>query len=253
MKKNRPLEVFKEYTSRYLEYGEKIRIKIEHTLAVVETMERLTSMLDISEHMKHLSYVTALFHDIGRFEQVKRYGTYLDSKSVDHALLGCEVIEEEDLLSFLEPSDRDMVVCAIRNHNRYAVEEGMEGDVLSLCHLIRDADKCDIFRVYATEDLKDIVGKSMEEVEYETVSDKVYEAVMNRRSVLKTDRKTGVDIWVGFLGFFYDMHFDETVKMLRDAGTYRKRFDEADFKLPETRKRVKEILDELEKYMEERI
>lgn len=52
-------------------------------------MEQLTAVLPLSESDRELAYLCAVYHDIGRFEQLKRYHTFLDYKSIDHAQLGC--------------------------------------------------------------------------------------------------------------------------------------------------------------------
>ena len=39
-----------------------------------------------------LAWLTGLLHDIGRFEQVRRYGTFNDAKSIDHGKLGVEIL-----------------------------------------------------------------------------------------------------------------------------------------------------------------
>jgi hypothetical protein len=89
----------------------------------------------------------ALFHDIGRFEQLVRYGTFSDHHSVNHAELGVSVLESEGVLAGLQPEDRDGLGRVIRNHNRFAISEGESGFHLAQSRLLRDADKLDIFRI----------------------------------------------------------------------------------------------------------
>ena len=134
-------QIFLDYTSRSDDSNGKIKLKIIHSLAVADGIDKLTAALHLSEHQRYLAHICAVFHDIGRFEQVKRYNTFVDSKSVDHAALGCEVLEEEGFLNDLEAEDRNSIITAIRNHNQFVIEEGLDEETLLLCKLIRDADK----------------------------------------------------------------------------------------------------------------
>ena len=56
-----------------------------------------------------LALLCALFHDIGRFEQLKQYDTFLDHKSVDHASLSCRVLRENHVLDRLPETDTEAV------------------------------------------------------------------------------------------------------------------------------------------------
>ena len=62
-------------------------MKIVHTQAVADVMNRLTRRLGLTERMRRLAYLCAVYHDIGRFEQLKRYNTFSDAESFNHALL----------------------------------------------------------------------------------------------------------------------------------------------------------------------
>ncbi len=242
-------QAFWNYVEAYDRSDGKINLKIVHTFEVVKAMDYITQQLGLSEKLKELAHVCAVFHDIGRFEQLVRFNTFLDHLSVDHAQLGCRIIREQNLLSFLEKTEREQVLTAISNHNRLAIEDGITGDTLILCKLIRDADKCDIFRVFACEDLKDTMDATLEEVEQDEITDVVYECFMQHQSIDKTIRRTGLDKWVNFLAFFYDINYDESIEYLMDKRYYRYQFDRADFKKEETRKKVAIILQELEDYI----
>ncbi|MDY4202973.1 MAG: HD domain-containing protein [Schaedlerella sp.] len=70
-------EVFLTYAGNFDRNDGRIELKIVHTLAVADIMDRLTESLHLPEHLKSLAHICAMFHDIGRFEQVKQYGTFL--------------------------------------------------------------------------------------------------------------------------------------------------------------------------------
>lgn len=247
-------KVFMQYADRYdCAHDSKMKLKVVHTLAVADVMKQLTDALQLSEHTAYLAHLCAMFHDIGRFEQLRRFHTFLDHKSVDHAALGCEVLVQEKMLAELSAREQEMVLTAIRNHNRFQIEEGLDEETLLLCKLIRDADKCDIFRVFASENMKDTMGESEEQVAQESVSDAMLASILEHRCVKKEERRTGLDIWVSFLAFFFDFYFTESIAVAKEQGYYRQPFDRTIFTNSETAARVKRILDEVEAFIAARL
>lgn len=216
------MQKFLEYASAYDDGSDtRIKLKIIHTQRVTEVMEQLTAALPLSESDRELAYLCAVYHDIGRFEQLKRYHTFLDYKSIDHAQLGCEILRQGDFL---------------------------DEKTLLFAKLIRDADKCDIFRVFAQEDPVDTTGFSAEQVEQEAVSDVVYESILGHYCIKKQERKTGLDVWVSFLGFFFDLNFAESLRIALKQGYYKKRFLDLNFEDPATEERVRRCIAETEQY-----
>ena len=60
--------------------------------------ERIAGSLQLDNDDYCAAMVAALFHDIGRFEQFKHYGTYVDRDSLNHASHGVRVLKELELL-----------------------------------------------------------------------------------------------------------------------------------------------------------
>ena len=242
-------QAFLSYADRFDRTNGMIELKVVHTLRVAEVMDRLTAALRLPDETRYLAALCAIFHDIGRFEQVKRFGTFNDRLSINHALLSCEIVHEGAFLSHLPASQQQMVLTAIENHNKLAISPDVTGETLLLSRLIRDADKIDIFRVFACEDMADTMGEPIPQVEQEYITDVVYDHFMRHECVPKSLRRTGLDIWIGFLGFFYDMNFPESIAIAREEGYYRRQFDTATFTHPETRTRISSILEELETFI----
>ena len=80
-------EEFLKYATPYEKYGEKIELKIKHTMRVKKISKDLAESLNLSKEDVDLAEYCGLLHDIARFEQWKRYGTYDDLKSIDHGNL----------------------------------------------------------------------------------------------------------------------------------------------------------------------
>lgn len=64
----------------------------------------------------------------------------------------------------------------------------------------------------------------------------------------KQERKTGLDVWVSFLGFFFDLNFAESLRIALKQGYYKKRFLELNFEDPATEERVRRCIAETEQY-----
>jgi hypothetical protein len=125
-----------------------IQLKIDHTRRVCDIMQVLTSGEGLSFGDCLIAATTALMHDVGRFPQFRRWRTFRDSESDNHARLSVEVMREHNILSAL-PADEVLVIEeAVRFHNLLAVPERMKSPTSLFLRLIRDADKLDIWRVF---------------------------------------------------------------------------------------------------------
>ena len=83
--RDRARRAFAEYTRAYDPTDPKVRLKIEHTYRVAALCEQIARSLSLSGADTDLAWLAGLLHDVGRFEQLRRYGTFEDAKSIDHA------------------------------------------------------------------------------------------------------------------------------------------------------------------------
>ncbi len=99
MNRTRIKQTFADYTNKYNASDPKIRLKIDHTYRVAALAERIARTVTDIPIDRDLAWTMGMLHDVGRFEQVKRYGTFVDSESIDHAELGITILFEEGLLT----------------------------------------------------------------------------------------------------------------------------------------------------------
>ncbi|GFE58072.1 HD domain-containing protein [Geobacter sp. AOG1] len=125
-----------------------IALKEEHTRRVCANMELLVESLGLEEGSRRLAMTVALFHDVGRFEQYRRYGTFKDADSVNHAALGARVLAEERVLDRLPTAEQSLIVRAVALHNAFILPADLDSTTGLYVRLIRDADKLDIWRVF---------------------------------------------------------------------------------------------------------
>jgi putative nucleotidyltransferase with HDIG domain len=134
-----------EYAERLGERREHIILKRDHSLRVHALAAKIVARESIAPSAPYLA--AALVHDIGRFSQFERFGTYRDDQSVDHGEEGADFLRAGDFLSAFEPQVRDCIILAVRLHNKREVPLDMDPLSRALCNVVRDADKLDIVPV----------------------------------------------------------------------------------------------------------
>ncbi|MBW1803041.1 MAG: HD domain-containing protein, partial [Deltaproteobacteria bacterium] len=182
---------FEDYIRRFSSddpiIQENMDLKAEHTRRVCEAIMDIGGSLDLSREDLCVAETSGWLHDVGRFEQFRRYRTFIDDKSEDHALLGVKVIQANRVLDGLDPATADIIHRVVRYHNRAALPPGEKDRCLFFLKLLRDADKVDIWRV-VTESYQKAGNNRNRTIELDLpdvdrVSDPVYEAMMNGRIV----------------------------------------------------------------------
>lgn len=83
---------FAEYVKNYNIEDPKVKLKVVHTYRVAELCRMIADSIGLSREEQDIAWLTGMLHDVGRFEQVRQYNTFVDSLSVDHAKLGCDVL-----------------------------------------------------------------------------------------------------------------------------------------------------------------
>lgn len=175
--RERALKAFNDYTTNYDTNNISVRLKIAHSYRVAEISERIAkTVINEQQVFPDFSWLLGLIHDIGRFEQITRYGTFKDALSVDHAELGANILFHDNLFdSFISVEEACVVAkdfqrmkvtaeTAIRLHNKLKLPEKMEAHTNTYTKILRDADKADIFRVlteppYNERNLKGLLAR----------------------------------------------------------------------------------------------
>ena len=136
---------FLKFTENYDLRNKDILRKQKHSLRVMEISKQISNELKLNEEEIQISALIGLLHDIARFEQRKLYETFHDTKSFDHGDYG-EKILEKDIRKYIETNQYDKIIkTAVRNHNKFKIEDGLSEKENLFSKIIRDADKLDIF------------------------------------------------------------------------------------------------------------
>ena len=171
--------------------------------------------------------------------------------SVDHGMLGEQILKKNDYIrSFIVDSKYDEVImCAIRNHNRFIIENNLNKIELLFTNIVRDADKIDIF-YEATEMFWNGKEKEMNECE---VSEKVYSEFLNGNSIENSLKQNELDKLIGIISFIYDMNFKESFNIIDENMYLEKIINRFNFKNKKTKEKIKKIEEVAKIYIKERL
>ena len=195
---------FEEYLEQFCREDEKIKLKIVHTKGVVRCAAKICDGMRLSREDCDLAQLIALLHDIGRFEQVRRFDSF-EPSVMNHAAYGTELLfgSRQMIRRFVKEDTWDAAIRqAIGRHSDYSVGEGLSSRELLHARLIRDADKLDNCRVKLEDSIEVMLGCSAGEAGSQDISPEVWEECKSRKSVHLEKRKTKMDYWVSYIAYF---------------------------------------------------
>ena len=232
---NKANEYFKEFISRFDNSDDKISHKIAHTYYVVENAKYICEGLGLDETDTDIAMVIALLHDIGRFPQAIEMKTFReDITSFDHATLGVKILfEQNEIRNFIDTDEYDDIIrVAIANHSNYILDTtGFTEKEILHSKIIRDADKIDTLRSKIVDDVYTMANIYPEEIENSLITDIVFDTFMNEKTILRTDRKTAIDIWVSYIAFIFGLEFSCSLKLVNEKDYINQLVDRFDYKL----------------------
>lgn len=289
---------FQEYTDRYDSTDPKIKLKIDHTYRVADLCERIAKSLDLLQEDIDLAWLSGMLHDIGRFEQLRRYHTFSDAQSIDHAKFAVELLYEDGLIADyvpeismakivtnirtkdggIDPADKrgaaaqmsgecgsstglseDMPLSdvfrtlriAIGEHSAYRIQEGLDKRTQMFCHILRDADKVDIFRVICDTPMEEVYGFQTEDILRSGITPEVRQAFLEHHAVLRSLKKQPADYVVAHGSLAFELVYLESLRIAKEQG-YLGRMMSFQSENPETAKEFEHLRKDLNDYLEQR-
>ena len=124
-----------------------LQLKVDHSRRVAQDIRALAT--DLGWTLDDINVAEALgwLHDIGRFTQFKEHRTFHDAKSFDHGERAWQVLQQDSVLADVSDARRACVLLGVRWHNARHIPQDLDPEMYRYIHLIRDADKLDIYRV----------------------------------------------------------------------------------------------------------
>lgn len=239
---------FIKYTENYDLRDSNIIRKQLHSIRVMELSEKIAKRLNLSKEKIEIATLIGLLHDIARFEQYKQYHTFKDAESIDHGDLGVEILNK-DLHKYIDTDKYDKIIkLAVKNHNKYKIEEGLTQEQELFAKIIRDADKIDIFY----EGVVMFWKGNENTVEESTISPEVFKQIQNNIQVKRGTRQTPVDNVISVLAFIFDINFKTSFEILKQEDYINKMLNRYNMKDEQSKKELEEIRNIANKYVEQK-
>ncbi|MBE5805473.1 MAG: HD domain-containing protein [Clostridiales bacterium] len=236
---NKVEENFNNYVRKFEQTNPKIIIKKFHSIRVKEISEKIARGLNLSEEEIQIAMVIGLLHDIGRFEQEAQYHTFNDFKSMDHGDYGAEYLKN-NIREYIETDIYDnIIINAVKNHNKFLIEDKENEKENLFAKIVRDADKLDI--MYESINIfykgkEDLINNAY-------VSDYVYSHI-KKNQLVKSDKNIVIDYLdniIRTISFVFDLNFDISFRILKENNYINNLIERFEYKNEETKKRMDEI------------
>lgn len=233
--RERARRAFADYVAAYDPNSPRIALKIAHTYRVADIAARIAGAEGLSAEDVDLAWLCGLVHDVGRFEQVRRWNTFRDADSASHALLGVGALfgprerlgvpvggtgagmpRIRDFAA--DKSEDELIRTAVALHSDYRLPNGLDARTRTFCEITRDADKVDILRTVDTDTPETILGRTADELLGSSLSTEAVAAFDERRCMLRNERSQPADFLVSFCCFAFELAFEESRAIMREQG-----------------------------------
>lgn len=256
IEKLRVKQAFATYVEAYNAKDEKVKLKIDHTYRVADLCERIAQEEGLNDTDVRIAWLCGMLHDVGRFEQLRRYNTFNDAESVDHAALGAQILfDDGKIADYLETTDEKF--CAfirrvISCHSMYRVPEDYSVREKVFADILRDADKIDILKVNVEVPLEEIYNVTTTDLRNAEVTKEVMDSFSEQHATLRSLKKTSVDHVVGHISLVYELVYPCSLKIVVEQGYLEKLMHFESYN-PHTIKQFEILRSMMQGYMQERL
>lgn len=157
--------------------------------------------------------------------------------------MGVEVLLKDDYIKKYIDDEHyiGVILKAIKNHNKFKIEDDLNEEELLFAKIIRDADKLDI--LYEGLEIYWNTKREKESVENSKISVKIEQQFKAERPVKKlgNERNDTVDGLLILLSYIYDINFKETLEIVNQEDYVNKILSRFEFKNEETKKQIENL------------
>lgn len=214
---------FQNYTKTFYRgvasFDQNIALKAEHSIRVARLCADIAREETFSAEDQALAQAVGLLHDIGRFEQYRRFQTFSDHQSIDHGALGAEILTDHFPQDWISRDLLPLVINTTRYHNAAALPQDQDLTTLKFLRLVRDADKIDIFRLSCnyyrkrTEHNKNS-ALELNTSENEDICDEIYGRIMSGQPALKQDIRSLNDFKALQMSWIFDLNHEKSFEII---------------------------------------
>ena len=240
---------FNNYVKNYDMDNVNINRKFFHSHRVKQIAEEIAKSLNLSEEEIKLAKLIGLLHDIARFEQYTKYQTFSDLKSIDHGDFGVEILKQNNFIrKFIETDEYDNIIFnAIKNHNKFKIEDGLTEKELLYSKSVRDADKLDIYFEILTMFYQ--TPEDLEAVENGIITDEHMKQILKNEDIERKINQNKMDDFLLLLCFVFNYNFKYSFEIMYKEDYINRLLNRFDFKNQDTKEKIKIIKEELNNYI----
>ncbi len=208
---------FIKYVKTFDLKDQNIMNKFHHSFRVMEYSKEIANSLNLNEKDIELAEVIGLLHDISRFKQWTIYKTYNDNLSFDHGDESVNILKENNFIEKfnIDKKYHDIIYKALKNHNKYQIEDGLNDKELIFSKIIRDADKIDIIKEQ---------GNKLDEV-YDKIDDLLIKDFYLKKQTNNLYVKNERDHIIRMISFVYDFNFKYTFNLILKEKVIENKFN----------------------------
>lgn len=244
---------FEIFVQQYDLEHPKIQRKLGHSYRVMENAGKIAESLNLSEEEIELARLIGLLHDIGHFETIKIKDILKENKKIDHGDFGVEILKNNNhIRKYIEESKYDNIIFkAIKNHNKFKMEEGLSERELIFSKIIRDADKLDIF--YEGAEMFWTTSEEIEEVNNSEISDLILKLFMDFCIADRKKTLTKADRVLNIISFIFDINYKYDFEVLKKENYINRILDKFEFKNEINASKIKEVRKIANEYIEKQL
>ncbi len=244
---------FTKFVQQYDLENRKIKRKYGHSFRVMENAGKIAESLNLCEDEIEIAKLIGLLHDIGHFETIKIKDILKESTRIDHGDFGVEILKKDNYIrKYIEEDKYDNIIFkAIKNHNKFKIEDELNEQELLFSKIIRDADKLDIF--YEGVEMFWINKEEIEKINNSKLSERVIETFNNNLLIDRKDVATQADGILNFISFMFDINFKYDFEILKKENYINKILDKFEFIDEITSNQMKKARKIANEYIEEQL
>ncbi len=240
---------FDKYVEKYNLKDENINRKILHTYRVTDNCVKIAKNLKLKKEQIKVAEFIGIFHDIARFEQYQKYGTFNDLESFDHGEYAIKILEENRFVINFTRDERiaSLIKKAISNHNKYVIEENLGKEERIYAKIIRDADKIDILNETNNIFFRD----KKDEIENGYISEYILDSIKKEKTIKRRTNLCQLEKLLVYIAFVFDLNYDYSFELLNEQVSILKILEKYQFKNLKTKQDIENIKRIIKRYLEQ--
>lgn len=233
---------FIKYTNNYDLNDPNIDRKKFHSLRVMENSKKIAENSGLNEEQIQLATLIGLLHDVARFDQWTNFHSFSDRKTIDHGNDAIRILENNNFIRKFVDTDKydEIIKKAIRNHNKYKIEDELKDEELIQAKIIRDADKLDIFYEWIENMFLESEEK-VKSIEESTISEDYFNQFLNEVQIFNKPNQSPLDIIISTLAFIFDLNFKYSLQVVQAEDYINKILNKFNFKNSNTIEQINKI------------